>query len=409
MFHQLGKCRAPTKAKASMQNLSLKLSPVGVGHLVVAATAAGFVLWSGDSIPVGLAMAAFLLVLAAGLSYRERRGINAAIDRMLAENDLAAAEKRRLEPYVQSLHQVADASMIRWSKHIDISRLQTESAGFKLTQDFGSILAKLHDMLDTRSADGGEGVVLVIEHSREELLGMLACLLAAFDAQKPMLREFESLAEVTEDLKRMASSVADIAKQTNLLALNAAIEAARAGEAGRGFAVVADEVRKLSNQSGSLGKDIQQKVDAVNRATNSALASAGQMSLQNEGLMKTSGETIHRVLERFSDVLQGLSESSQQMAEGSNNVRERVEEVLVHLQFQDRTSQILNAVRKDIDRLLAQLREQERRIEQGQDAELFDSKAWIAELEQTYTTLEQHEAPQTSDQGQVSASEVTFF
>jgi methyl-accepting chemotaxis protein len=224
-----------------------------------------------------------------------------------------------------------------------------------------------------------------------------------------MLREFESLAQVTEDLKRMATAVADIAKQTNLLALNAAIEAARAGESGRGFAVVADEVRKLSDQSGALGKQIQAKVDAVNVATGTALATAGQMSTQTETLMKASDSTIRLVLERFRSVVQGLSESSQAMAEGGQEVRVKVESVLVHLQFQDRMGQILAAVSSDIERLASRLREQEGRVEQGQSPELFDVKGWIAELERSYTTLEQHGGQASGGKSAAAASEVTFF
>jgi len=375
--------------------------------LLVAVVGGGLLIWSAPSL-VGVALASGLLALAAGLSWWERRQVEANIAPLLAAY-AAAQAMPRLEPYIHSLHELADASLIRWSKHVAIVRSQTETAGTELTGDFSAILSKLSEMIDARSADGSEGVVTVIEHSRDELLGMLDRLVHAFDAQKPMLREFESLAGVTEDLKRMASAVADIAKQTNLLALNAAIEAARAGEAGRGFAVVADEVRKLSNQSGMLGKEIQQKVDAVNSATTSALASAGQMSVQNEVLLKSSGETIHQVLERFGGVLRGVSDSSQQMAEGSQNVRERVEAVLVHLQFQDRTSQILNAVCQDIDRLLAQVREQERRIGSGEAAQPFDVAQWIAQLEQTYTTLEQYNTHAADAKGVVSASEITFF
>jgi len=153
----------------------------------------------------------------------------------------------------------------------------------------------------------------------------------------------------------------------------------------------------------------QQKVDAVNSATTSALASAGQMSVQNEALLKSSGETIQQVLERFGGVLRGVSDSSQQMAEGSQNVRERVEAVLVHLQFQDRTSQILNAVCQDIDRLLEQVREQERRINSGEAAQPFDVQQWIAQLEKTYTTLEQYNTHPSDTKGLVSESEITFF
>jgi len=388
-----------------MQNTSV--SRLGLAPLLVAVVGGGLLIWCATSL-VGVALAIGLLGVAAGLSWWERQRVNGVLEAVQAEC-AAAQALPRLEPYVHSLHELADASLIRWSKHVAIVRSQTEAAGTELTSDFSAILAKLHEMIDARSADGSEGVVTVIEHSRDELLGMLDRLVHAFDAQKPMLREFESLAGVTEDLKRMASAVADIAKQTNLLALNAAIEAARAGEAGRGFAVVADEVRKLSNQSGMLGKEIQQKVDAVNSATTSALASAGQMSVQNEVLLKSSGETIQQVLERFGGVLRGVSEASQQMAEGSQNVRERVEAVLVHLQFQDRTSQILNAVCQDIDRLLAQVREQERRIGSGEAAQPFDVAQWIAQLEQTYTTLEQFNTHPSDAQGKVSASEITFF
>ena len=392
-----------------MLNRSIKLPPVSFASLLVAATSGVLLIWSGLSILGGLLLTFGLLVFAAGLSYWERRRINASFERVFADLAMAEAAKPVIGPYTQSLHSVADASMARWTKHIDIARQQSNTAGNELTNDFTGILGQLSVMLDNHQSETTEGVVAIIEQSRGELGGMLDRLSHAFDAQKPMLREFENLAEVTADLKRMATVVADIAKQTNLLALNAAIEAARAGEAGRGFAVVADEVRKLSDQSGTLGKQMQIKVDAVNVATGSALSTAGQMSTQNESLMKSSDATIRSVIERFSGVVNGLSESSQHMAEGSLSVRQKVESVLVHLQFQDRMSQILAAVFNDIERLSARLREQERRIELGEQPEMFDSAAWIAELERTYTTLEQHDSRHATASGPGSTNEITFF
>ena len=108
-------------------------------------------------------------------------------------------------------------------------------------------------------------------------------------------------------------------------------------------------------------------------------------------------------------MVRGLGDASQHMAEGSHSVRERVEEVLMHLQFQDRMSQILGAVLNDIERLLLQLREQEERVRRGEMPELFDVKSWIAELERTYTTLEQYDSQHPAAHGQVAASEITFF
>ena len=392
-----------------MDNPASNVAPIGKLSILVIAIAGGLVVLTAPSTLTGVLLAAGLLALALGASYWERREIKAALDKVLADHAAAEAAKPVIGPYTQSLHEVADASMTRWSKHIDIARLQTESAGTELTRDFDAILTKLGAMLDARDSATGDGVFAVVEHSRSELGGMLERLNHALEVQKPMMNKFESLAKVTDDLKQMASGVADIAKQTNLLALNAAIEAARAGDTGRGFAVVADEVRKLSDQSGTLGKKIKETVESVNLAMTEALTTAEQMSRQNETLTASSDATIRSVLERFSGMMQGLSDSSQHMAEGSQSVRLKVEEVLVQLQFQDRMSQILAAVCKDIERLLVRVRNQNAIVASGETPEPFEVTAWVAELENTYTTLEQYDSKHPAAQGNVTATEITFF
>jgi len=373
--------------------------PVGSGPLLVAL--AGCILWAIQAAVAGLhaaVAAALLLVLAGALSFWERRGMR-VVHR--------AAANTRL--YTRSLHEVADASLARWSRHIDTVRQQTETAGSELTHDFAAIRAQLRAMLDAvDSADQG-GVVNVLALSQSDLEAMIVRLNRALEDQKPMLREVEALVAVTNDLKLMATAVGEIARQTNLISLNAAIEAARAGESGRGFAVVATEVRRLSAESGSLGKKIKDKVEAVNTAMVSALATARQMSSHNESLASSSDETIRTVLGRFGAVANGLADSSRHMTEVSQQVRDKVGSVVVQLQFQDRTGQILSAVCADIERLIEHLSQQDGCLLRGEAPEPFDVAAWVAQLERTYTTIEQFDTPGASARGAVTASAMTFF
>jgi methyl-accepting chemotaxis protein len=186
---------------------------VGIAPIVVAATGRALLIWNGVSFVIGLLLSVGLLGLAASLTYWERRRINAAFEQDLADYAIVEATKPVIGPCTQSLHAVADASMVLWAKHINIARLQSDKAANELTHDFTGIHGQLSVMLDTHQSETAEGVVAVIEQSKDELGCMLVRLKHAFDVQKPMLRAFENLSAVTADLKQMASVVADIAKQ----------------------------------------------------------------------------------------------------------------------------------------------------------------------------------------------------
>lgn len=309
--------------------------------------------------------------------------------------------------YTDSLRQLICETSRRWSGHVDVSRAHTEQAVSALAAEFDEILGRLRDALQaSQAATGGDqGVLVVIDEAKSELSSTLSALNAALDEKQTLLASVSRLASLTDELKHMANEVGEIAKQTNLLALNAAIEAARAGEAGRGFAVVADEVRKLSDLSGKTGLSIRDKVEVANAAMHEALSAAERMSRSDQVLVGNAELAIGRVLSRFNETLSSLTEASNRLEEDGRVVQGQVEGVIVHLQFQDRVSQILCAVRADMDRLVSLVQSDGFGIDRCVPPPI-DVERWIRDLEATYTTLEQH----TLDAAKGSAPQgITFF
>ncbi|HYE24999.1 MAG TPA: methyl-accepting chemotaxis protein [Clostridia bacterium] len=139
-------------------------------------------------------------------------------------------------------------------------------------------------------------------------------------------KKIKSLGDRSLEISEIINVINDITEQTNLLALNAAIEAARAGEAGRGFAVVADEVRKLAEHSRTATKDIAALIKAIQAETNEAVVVMEEGTREVEVGARLADEAgkalaaISSVVRQSAELVQEISLASKQQVRGTEGV-----------------------------------------------------------------------------------------
>lgn len=230
--------------------------------------------------------------------------------------------------------------------------------------------------------------------------------------RQQVLSEMRELMKYTTSLKKMAGEVVGIADKTNLLALNAAIESARAGEAGRGFAVVADEVRGLSQQSRETASKMTEQVNSVNAAIEKACEMVEQVNKDETEQMNNTEQCIDEVINHFQHIVQTLDEQAQGLTEDAQQVKETVTHVIIRLQFQDRVSQIL----EQITRNLTELGDAITLVQQDRNHPIvgqLSPQKWLDKMKSSYTMIEQHQVhtgkKSTHSSKPEVQSDITFF
>lgn len=157
--------------------------------------------------------------------------------------------------------------------------------------------------------------------------------------------------DVTRTVKSILTDVArveNISKQTNLLALNAAIEAARAGEAGRGFAVVADEVRKLSLHSTQFGGQIRTHVEEMRVALKSATEASTELASHDMNFAIQAKLDITDMMNKVEHFNQEVQDSIADISHISTEMRGNVNTAVIALQFEDLSNQLIEHLERRV-------------------------------------------------------------
>lgn len=309
-----------------------------------------------------------------------------------ASGDAALGRERAMRRFLERVVPV-------WSANMELARSQTETAISDLALRFSGMYGTLQSATEPLHGGANERILDTLRRAQNDLPRALDSLRQTHGTRREFLRQIGGLESQVVDLHRMADGVGKVASQTNLLALNAAIEAARSGEAGRGFAVVADEVRQLSKLSAGTGKEIRGTVQGISKSVEQAVSGAAVLDRDEHALLEAAESTVNGVLSEFDVQVRVMEQRVLELQEAGRATAEAIQKVLVDLQFQDRTSQILSHVRDDAS-LFASLLD---------SADIPDPDEWLQRLESTYTTSEQENVHRGSSETSVASSSIEFF
>ncbi len=227
---------------------------------------------------------------------------------------------------VASSAQETQATAMHLAEAAEHQEQEINSASSRITEIATSI-----NQVSRNSAESAEVAQRSVQIATNGA-GIVRQTIAGMDSIRGQIQEtskrIKRLGESSQEIGSIVELINDISEQTNILALNAAIQAASAGEAGRGFAVVADEVQRLAERSSNATKRIESLVQTIQADTNEAVSSMEQTTSEvvaGARLAEDAGTAlgeIEKVSSDLSGLIQGISVAAQEQTSAASNITE---------------------------------------------------------------------------------------
>jgi len=264
---------------------------------------------------------------AMGEAHRQAEHVKALVARMTVVAEQASDIATRMAATSEELSNQAD-SIARGAETQKNRVLETATAMEQMT---ATVLEVAHN-----SSLAAESATLNRSHAKDGQEKVHDTLTAVEEVQNitgELMSVMDELNGKAQSIGTVMNVISDIADQTNLLALNAAIEAARAGEAGRGFAVVADEVRKLAEKTMTATREVGEAIQGIQSAVKSSVSkshAADEALDKATGQARAAGELLEGIVgtvESSADMVRNIATATEEQSSTTEEINRSVDEI----------------------------------------------------------------------------------